>query len=220
MNPYERTAQEMKRQSEDRPKKLAKNALAIGSTLGTAASFAPMLARAAPFLSEYIPENLAIKGLSKISPKFGSFVKGAMDEGFDFKEIKDFIGGKIKESQEMKSSKSPIRGYSEELMDQIEDSIAKGMSPGNAARNQHLIGKYNDIIKKIEKDYKTPFDKVIEDMFSEGNNQNQNKMEQSQQQTNQQPQQTAKQSQGIDPQLAQILQQGNAILQRFKGGNG
>src|ERR1700679_1957932 len=99
MNPYENTAREIKRQSEG-PQRFAKKALTVGATAAGALSFAPLLARAAPFLSQYIPEDLALKGLSKVSPKLGKFVGDAMNSGYDFKEVKDFLGKQIEESQQ------------------------------------------------------------------------------------------------------------------------
>jgi len=235
MNPYEKTAEEMKRQSE-RPKKVAKHAIGIGSTIAAASSFAPILARAAPFLSQYIPENLAIKGLSKINPKFGKFVKNAMDEGFDFKEVKDFIGGKIKESQE--EEKNIIQKYSPELFQFIDQQVKQGVSPLEAGHKAQNEKKFSDVIKKMTGDNRTNFLNILEMIYgSEMNRQkslkgfNQKKkgfIEEERERFNegygdqlaQQNQQQGQQGQGIDPQLSQILQQGNAILQRFKGGNG
>ena len=129
MNPYERTAEEMKRQSEG-PKKFAKKALAVGGAIG-ASSFASVLARAAPFLSQYIPENLAIKGLSKINPKLGRFVQDSLENGYDFKEIKNFIGDQIAQSQAgtPKEERNIIQQYSPELHQFIDQEIKKGRKP-------------------------------------------------------------------------------------------
>ena len=163
MNPYEKTANEMKRQSEERPKQLAKNALAIGSTLATAGSFAPILARAAPFLSEYIPEVLAIKGLSKINPKMGNFVKKAMDDGFDFNEVKNFIGEQISDSQKPQGKGNIIEQYSPELHQYIKDEKQKGKSGLSAI----TFPKFKTIIEKLTNDHKASFADILKSVYGD-----------------------------------------------------
>jgi len=166
MNPYEKTAEEMGRQSE-RPKRLAQSAIGIASAAG-AASFAPVLARAAPFLSKYIPENLAIKGLSKISPKLGSFIQKSMSDGFDFNQVKDFIGEQINESQQQEPAKQKgniIEQYSPELHQFISQEIAGGRKPIEAAAIAQHDKRFSNVISKLSKDHKTPWSSIIESIY-------------------------------------------------------
>lgn len=167
MNPYERTASEMARQSEG-PKRAAKKALAVGSLVG-ASSFAPILARAAPLLSEYIPQDLAVKGLSKINPKFGSFIKSAIGGGYGFDEIKSFIGDQIKESQNeqpVKDNRNIIEQYSPELFNFIKDQISQGRTPVEAGALAQLPkSQFLPTIKKIEQDHKTPWSSILQSVF-------------------------------------------------------
>jgi hypothetical protein len=200
MNPYDRTAEEMKRQSEG-PKRFAqqagRTAIEAGLTYG-AASFAPVLARAAPFLSEYIPEHLAIKGLSKIHPKLGAFVKKAMDSGYDWNEAKNFLGDQIKASQEQESpenaenphktgknakeSRNIIEKYSPELHQFIDQEIKKGrpvIQAGALAQNDK---RFTDIIKKLSKDHKTDWSSILEAVYGGAQSPNASQQQQSPQQ--------------------------------------
>ncbi len=218
MNPYERTAQEMRRQSEG-PKRFAKKALGIGSAVG-ATAFAPILSRAAPFLSEYIPEELAIKGLSKIHPKLGEFVKSAMGEGSDFQEVKSFLGEQINESTHGNSieNRNIVQQYSPELHEFMTKEIESGRSPLEAGALASLGGKGKDfksIISKITKDHKSPWSSIVESVYgSQGVQKQQSSMEQEQQGV------PGQQTQQIGPgnqALMAILQEANQILKRSLG---
>lgn len=171
-DPYEKTAAAMKSQSEG-PKKFAKAAVGLGTAAASvagAASFAPVLARAAPFLSQYIPEDLAIKGLSKISPNLGKFVKDSLGGGFDFNEVKDFIGEQINQSKEepAKENRSILEQYSPELHAFIKEKIAKGVSPIQAATEAMNNKKFMNVIKKITQDHKAPWSSIVESVFGSG----------------------------------------------------
>lgn len=169
MNPYEDTAAEMRRQSEG-PKQFAKKSGSLGAAVGGAigaASFAPLLAKAAPFLSQYIPEDLAMKGLAKISPNLGKFVKDATDNGYDFDEVKNFLGDQITQSQEqLKEDRNIIQQYSPQLYQYITEQIGKGVSPAQAAVQAQK--QFKNTIKEIEKDHKTSWTSLVESIFGGG----------------------------------------------------
>lgn len=227
MNPYEKTSQEMKRQSEG-PKRFAKSASGVGL-----ASFAPVMARAAPFLSEYITPEMAVKGLSKIHPKLGEFVGQALGGGYDFDEVKDFLKEGVAESQAneqgqensqepAKQSKNIVEQYSSELHQFLLDKIKSGKSPLEAAGLALLptTGQkdFKKIVDKITKDHKVPFASIVESIYGGGQaGKSQQPQAPQQQQQAQQTQQANQPSQGLDPGVAQILQQGAALLQKFKG---
>ncbi len=217
MNPYEKTAAEMKRQGEG-PKRLAKTAAHLGAAAGVAtgaASFAPILARAAPFLSQYIPEDLAIKGLSKINPRFGAFIKSAIDGGYDFSQVKDFIGKQIMESQaptQPKDNRNIIEQHSPELNTFLSERIKGGEDPIRAAALA-LFEKGNPfepVIRKIEKEHKTNWSQLVQSIYGGGQGQGQPPAQPAvPQQQPQQPQPAAPGSQQADP-LFQALQAGDA----------
>lgn len=174
MNPYTETAQEMKRQSEG-PKRFAKTAIGVGSAVAGATAFAPILARAAPFLSQYIPEDLAIKGLSKIHPKLGKFVKNSLDSGYDFNEVKDFIGKAVTESQEaVKEDRNIIEQYSPELHQFIKEKVSGGEDPVRAAASAIFDKNKNfeKTIRQIEKEHKTPWSTLVQSIYGGGKSSN------------------------------------------------
>lgn len=163
MNPYEDVAEEMKRQSEG-PKRFGKTALRLGSTVG-AASFAPVLARAAPFLSSYLTEDMAIKGLSKVSPKFGSFIKSAMNAGKSFDEVRDFIGEKVQESQKSTDmSDHPVEKLAPALHQFLKQEIGKGRKPIQALAVAKVNGHGKDI-EKISKKIGKNLSEMIDQLY-------------------------------------------------------
>jgi len=218
MNPYEGTVAEMKRQSEG-PKRLAKTVANIGLAAGTAAgaaSFAPILARAAPFLSQYIPEGLAIKGLTKINPKLGAFIKSAIDSGYDFQQVKDFIGQQITgaQGQPAKDNRNVIEQHSPELNTFLSEKIKGGEDPIKAAALA-LFEKGNPfepVIRKIEKEHKTNWSQLVQSIYGGGQGQGQG------QPPAQKPQQQAPQGQTMQPQ-AQGGQQADPLFQALMQGD-
>jgi hypothetical protein len=169
MNPYEKTASEMKRQSEG-PKQFAKTAIAAGSVVG-AAAFAPILSKIAPFLSEFIPEDLAIKGLSKINPRVGKFVSDALNGGYDFREIKDFLGEQIdqaKSQEPARQGRNIIEQESPELFTFLDQAIRAGRNPIEAAAIAQNDKRFKPVIEKLMKTHKTPWSSIIEGIFGSG----------------------------------------------------
>ncbi|CAB4133780.1 hypothetical protein UFOVP264_18 [uncultured Caudovirales phage] len=169
MNPYEKTAQEMKRQSEG-PKRFAKTAAVVAPAIASA-SFAPVLARAAPFLSQYIPEDLAIKGLSKISPRLGAFVQSAVDSGYDFSQVKDFIGKQVTESQApqaAKENRNIIEQESPELHSFILEQIKNGRKPIEAGALAFQNQKFMKAINKLKNTHKANWADLIQTVYGTG----------------------------------------------------
>lgn len=207
MNPYEKTAEEMRRQSEG-PKRLAKTALSIGSAAATAAgatAFAPILAKAAPFLSQYIPEKLAIQGLSKINPKLGKFVQTALNSGYDFGEVRNFIGEQIKESQtpQPKDNRNIIEQESPELHQFIVEEIKNGRNHLQAGAIAQNDKRFSEVIKKLSNSHKLPWSQILSSVYEN-------------QEKNPETKPDMPNEEQINPQLAQLLQQGSDILQKFR----
>ncbi len=239
MRPDEKATQniiERQKQSDQNLKSGIKTAANIGLT----AAGITGISKIAPFLSEFIPEDLALKGIKKVSPKLGSIIESgvasglSVKSGFDF--LKDQLGSKKNaETQEEQKKESPpdnrnaIQKYSPSLSNYIKGLIENGSSPAEAAAKskKYLDKPQLDLIKKMEDDYKSDWLNIVESIFGKGD------MAQNQQQIVNEAmnpphsvppnhplasQQQAQQ--GIDPQLAQILQQGQSLLQKFRGGNG
>jgi len=232
-----------------------------------------MINRIKPLLNKLIPQNLAVKGLSKIDPKINKFITTATSFGYGADQALDFLRNQFDtedteglrpdiaankrqqqqsellpkvlgkaaqiglgatgaglaanlglevlqgiEENELQPQDSSINELSQKinplqeiaqydatLAQFIEERLDQGDTPDQAGARAMVNPNFAKLIKSIEKQSKENFVDMLMRLFGGGM-----KQQASQQQ----------QPQGIDPQFAQILQQGNAILQRFRGGNG
>ncbi len=178
MQPYQEAAREIGRQGEI-PLNIAKNVATIGSTAATAYLGGNVLNRVIPFLSKYIPQDLAIKGLNKIDPRYGKFIQKALSSGKSFDEVKDFIGSKIEESGEKpKENRNIIEQYSPELHQFISEHVKTGRKPIEAGALAQNDKRFSQIINKLSKDHNTPWSNILESVYG-GQGQSQNPMQQS-----------------------------------------
>jgi hypothetical protein len=237
--PYQEASEEYQRQS-SQPAKTLKTAANIGIGIATGST---LLSRAIPFLSKFIPQSMALKGLSKINPTLGKFISSSENQGFDQNEILDFVKDKVNETtnqeEPAKQSGNIIKQYSPELFSFLKQNIDKGRNPIEAAAIAQNDKRFADVIKKLIKDHKTSWSEIIQGVFGTGKTaQNEptglqrmlspaetpQEQQAAQQAASQlmgrgqpQPMQQQQQQGGIDPQLAQLLQQGNQIIQGLKG---
>lgn len=166
-----------------------------------------------PFLSEYIPEDLAFKGINKVMPGLGDFLKKGMKQGLSLQSGLDFLKKEIVEEQEKKEpakdNRNIIEQYSPELFQFLTGEIQGGRQPIEAAAIAQHNPKFSDIIKKLSKDHKTNWSNIIASIFGTGQTA----------QPEQQKEQPMQQGQGggLDPGVMQIIQQGQAILQKALG---
>lgn len=160
MQPYQEATQEINRQQGE-PGHVAKNLLLGG--LGGGA----FIGKIAPFLSKYIPEQMAIKGLSKASPKLGKFIGASMNQGYSFDSIKDFIGNKIENESQQPSqeSRNIIEMESPELHQTLLDLIRAGKKPFEAALEVAKNKKFLKNIMKLEKQNKSGWGKIVQAIF-------------------------------------------------------
>ena len=85
MRPDERAASSTIEREENSKRNIGRGIKTVAS-LGLAATGAGLSSRIIPFLSEHIPTDLAIKGISKVSPKVGEFLQKGMSKGLNVKE--------------------------------------------------------------------------------------------------------------------------------------
>src|SRR6266478_2673500 len=98
----------------ERDKRFRSTLSSIGKTgvgLATGLGATSLSSRLLPFLSEHIPLDLAMKGINKLSPKLGKFLKEGQSMGLDVKKGLDFI----KEKVGPKEKRNIIEQYSPEL---------------------------------------------------------------------------------------------------------
>ena len=200
MQPYQQ-ASEALQEREGRPLKLAKGLASIGLGLGGVAASARVL----PFLSKYVPESLAIAGLSKISPGFKKFFDKAKEEGVPFEEAKDFIGEKMASAEEEAPKEKPketrniIEKYSPELFSFLKERVAGGMSPIVAGFQAKGEKKFDSAIKKMEKDHAVDWSAILDTVFGESGGAQQAQAPQPQQTQPQQGQMPQAQMTGEQP---------------------
>lgn len=191
-----------------------------GAALGLAGS--GVASKIAPFLSEYIPSDLAMKGISKVAPKIGDFLKRGKASGLDIEEglnyLKDtFFPNKNKEEEQTQQEQQPeqkqndniIAQYSPELAQFIEAGIQKGMSPQEVGLTAVKGNpKFKQVLDVIQTDHQTPWINILEQIYGTGG---QAPSQQGQQPQTQQPQQRQQQGQGqMGPgmqKLAELLAQ-------------
>ena|SRR6187551_1241099 len=206
LRPDEEAAQanmEMERRSSDRIGKGISSAVSLGGAMAGAGAFTKVL----PFLSEHIPLDMAIKGISKVSPKVGDFLRRGQESGLDLKEGLEFIKEKITgNKQNLPEEKNAIQMHSQKLFDLIEDMIDKGLSPMEAAAKISSDTNSLPIIKQMEKEYKADWYSIVESIF--GRSDSAKRPQAQPQQQPQQQQMAQSQGQGSNwNQIAEMLKQ-------------
>lgn len=213
-------------EEEKRFKNVGKTALAIGATAG----LGPIAGRIAPFLNKFIPADLAIKGISKVAPQLGNLLKKGQSYGLDMKEGLDFIKDQfMPKAEPAKENRNIIQQVSPELHQFLDQEIKKGRKPIEAGALAQNDKRFGDIIKKLMKAHKTPWSSIVESIF--GNGQMAQPSQQSlaaeamqppgslpQQPPSAEAQAAMQKGQGLDPAVAKLVQDVNARLQTFRGG--
>ncbi len=170
---YSQKAAESLRSGEEYPLKLLQNAGLTALGGGAASVGSKALGKLVPaigaLINNYVPENLAVKGLSKIDPRLGKFVQGALEEGYSFDELRNFMGEKIEKTQKPeKQNKNIIEQESPELHQFLDQEIRKGRKPIEAAAIAQHDKRFSDLINKLSKKHKTPWSSIIESVFGNG----------------------------------------------------
>jgi hypothetical protein len=139
--------------------------------LGAASMGAKGLSKILPFLSEYIPVDLAYKGINKVMPGVGTFLKDGMKQGLSLKSGLDFIKEQVSQSQQNEQAKKKgniIEQYSPELLQFMSQLIQKGANPLEAASKAQMSSKFLKPIQNMVKDHKVPFFSIVESIFGNG----------------------------------------------------
>ncbi len=173
MEPYQKASERVRKSGETAVnigKNIGLTALGGGAAkIGTQAA-SKLIPGIMAFVNKYVPENLAIKGLEKLDPRFGKLIQGAMGDGYTFDDIKNFLGEKIEKSQSPEDDRNIIQQYSDNLHQYIKDMIGQGNTPLQAAvkAKKFLTGNQTNIIKQIEKEHNTNFENLVESIYGGG----------------------------------------------------
>lgn len=218
----------------DRAESKVKQGISTAAAIGTTALGAGLTARLLPMLSEFIPAQTALKGISKISPKIGDFLQNGLNAGLNLKDGLDFIRGQLsppekEERDEAMEAEEPakegrniIEQYDPNLFEYIKGMIAQGNTPeAAAAKSKKFLDKKKlDLIAKIEKDHKTDWASIVSSIFggnmatSPGQSQQAQAPAQAPAQAQEQPPGSAG---GVDPQLLSIMNQMRSTMQKITG---
>lgn len=165
MQPYQAASQEMKRQGE-LPLKTLGNAASLAATAGTAFVGGSIASKVIPFLSQYVPQDLAIKGLSKIDPRFGTFINKALENGKSFDDVKEFIQEKVGQEQEkVPEQRNIIQKHSDKLHEFLDTNIKKGLTPTQAVSLAEIFPHHKKTMDQIVKEHKSPFLNIVESIY-------------------------------------------------------
>jgi len=195
MQPYQEASEEIQRQKRA-PGELLQN---VGETALSYTGGGLVARRVLPFLSRFVPGDLAMKGLSKISPSMGKFIGAALGAGQSPDEVKEFIAGKVKDEEKEKSQRNIVQQHDPELHTYIKDYMGKGKSFLWAGQQALKHGRFKMAIDKMKKTYKVPWEEILNSVY--GMMQPDERQEQSAQappmeQPQTQPQQAPQQQQG------------------------
>lgn len=194
---------------------MAKKGIKTAIGIGTSIAGAGLASKALPFLNELIPADLALKGINKVAPEIGKFLKKGQSMGLNLKEGLDFLRNNLQPKKEEQQQENPVVKQAKDFETNYPDIIQalmgyinNGRSPQEAATILKQLTPFNQKIKKIEKDNGKNFVDFIVEMM--GGNQSSQM---------QQPRQNSAQgqSQGLDPQLMQIMSGIRSSIQNIKG---
>ena len=206
MQPYQKAEQKI-RASGEGPINLVKNAgltiAGAGAAKFGASALGSLIPKVGALISKYIPDDLSRKGLEKVDPRFKKFIQGAMNEGFDYDEIRNFIGEQVEKTEQKRAiqAQNIIQQYSPELHQFIDQEIKKGRKPIEAGALAQNDKKFTNIIKKLTKDHKTPWSSILESVYGGGQT-----AQPEQQQQQMQPSQNGAGDEQIAAALQKILQ--------------
>lgn len=215
---------EKSRQSDERFKGALKTGASAIGALGTGAAAvagSKLGSRILPFLNEYIPYDLALKGINKVSPSLGGFLKKGMEKGLDLKDGLDYIKKSFSGEEEekrgpVKENRNIIQQYSPELFQFLEDQIKQGKDPLHAGAEARIDKRFNPVIEKISKDNKSDWSSILQTVFGQSQMALQSqKKKQPQQAQPMQSQAQSQQSQGGQGQQALM-----SILQKIQQSRG
>jgi hypothetical protein len=221
LRPDETAALSEIERSSDRDRKVKGSLGAIAGT-GLAGASAALGSRIAPFLSELIPSDLAIKGISKIAPSIGNFLKKGQSMGLDIGEglqfVRDSIGGK-ESPKEPEEEEDIILRFSPKLSEFVRKAVQNGSPISEVESLARSPGqKFNKTIAYLEKSLGMTFYDVIRSIYG-GKKKDSGKVQQpaSQMQATQQQPPVSQQPAGQPGQGQAALM---AILQKLQQARG
>lgn len=169
---YLRPDEEASKKEIERSKNMNRNAASLATSVaGGAALFGSGIVKnILPLLSEYVPAELAMKGINKISPKLGEYLRKGQESGLDIKEGLNFLRDKIQgepQKKEMVQAGNIIGQFSPELQEFVEEKLKQGMSTDQASAVARVDSKFSPLLPRIEKQANMKFSEILRHMYGE-----------------------------------------------------
>jgi len=183
LQPYQEASEEFVRQSKA-PFKFARDVATTATGIGAGSA---VIKRVLPFLNKFIPQDMAIKGISKINPTLGKFISTSINQGHAVDDVFSYIKNKAtanageaqameqeelynqkQQAKKPKENRNVIQQYSPELHQFIAQEVTKGRQPIEAAAIAYNDKRFQSVIKKLEKDNKTPWSNIVEGIYGGG----------------------------------------------------
>ena len=212
---------EMATESDIRKSQGRTSAIRSGLETATSAGTYGLASKAAmkilPFLSEYIPADLALKGINKVMPGVGTFLKNGMKQGLTLKSGLDFLKDELTKTEPAKQNENTniIQQVSPELHQFIDEQLKRGRSPLEAGAIAQNDKRFSDAISKLTKAHKSPWSSILQTVYGGQQPQQQNQGTQ-ESAAQQQPGQPSNQPGQGQQALMDILQK----IQQARGGQG
>lgn len=164
LRPDEKATESEIRRAQSRTRDV-RSGLETASSLGTAGLAGKAASNILPFLSEYIPHDLAFKGINKVMPGLGDFLKKGEKQGLTLKSGLDFLKEQFKEKESAKEDRNIIQQYSPDLNQFIKDQLTNGRSVMEAGALAEMGGKFKKEISQMVKDHKAPWSSILQNVF-------------------------------------------------------
>lgn len=130
LRPDERLSEYEIEKAKNRDKLLKSGAKTLGGLAIGGAGLA-ISSRILPFLNDYIPVDLAVKGISKISPKIGNYLKRGMESGLAIKDGLDFLKKQLSPKEENEDDLEQAEGITPQPPEDIKKkAVEKFKQPG------------------------------------------------------------------------------------------
>lgn len=150
-----------------------RSGLQTAATLGTFGLAPSIAAKVLPFLNQYIPSGLALKGISKVMPALGNFLKNGMNQGLTLQSGLSFLkesfqNEKPEQAEPPKENRNIIEQYDPELHSYLKMKIGEGVNLLEAGKKALGHSRFKSAIEKITKDHKTSWDAILKTVYGMG----------------------------------------------------
>lgn len=168
LRPDEEVAEKEVKKAKERTSEV-KSVLSNAANAATGIVGGSMALKVLPFLSEYIPLDLAKKGIDKVAPTLGRMLDQGLKQGLTLQSGLEFLKGEFipEEGKKMREEKkkNEVGEVSQELQDFIEQHVQGGKSPDHAAALAMVNPKFMDMTRQIEKQTGKPFTASIRELY-------------------------------------------------------